>query len=135
MRIEILEDTTVVNTIESTTDFAEKNYPGKWRLADVQFSLPSVNKTEWIIDIGPFFDRFKTAKMPLLLSTNATVKALLADIQVRKWIDLKRPDVAAAIDALIALGVTNMNTELKNEILDTPVTADENLALRKQFFS
>lgn len=93
------------------------------------------NKTEWLIDVGPFFDRFKTAKMPLLLSTNATVKALLSDIQVRKWIDLKRPDVSQAIDALIALGVTNMTTELKNEILNTPVTAEENLALRKQFFS
>lgn len=134
MRIEILDGQTVINTIESTPQFAEANFPGSWREVVPAISV-TINPTQYLIDVGPFFDRFKTAKMPLLLSTNATVKALLADIQVRKWIDLKRPDVSQAIDALIALGVTNMTTELKNEILNTPVTAEENLALRKQFFS
>ena len=90
--------------------------------------------TQWLIDIGPFFDRFGAAKMSILVSTNATVKAIAADLQVRKWVDLKRPDVAAGIDALIALGVPGVTSAVKTAVLTTPVTADENLALRKLYF-
>lgn len=91
--------------------------------------------TDWLIDVGPFFDRFGPAKMPLLMSANATVQALVKDLQVRKWIDLQRPDVAAGIDALIALVVPGMTAELKAAILTTPVTAEENFALRRVYFS
>lgn len=91
--------------------------------------------TDWLIDVGPFFDRFAAAKMPLLMSTNATVQALVKDLQVRKWIDLQRADVGAGIDALIALGVPGMTTELKTAILTTPPTAEENFALKKVYFS
>lgn len=91
--------------------------------------------TDWLIDVGPFFDRFAGAKMPLLMSTNATVQALVKDLQVRKWIDLQRPDVATGIDALIALGVPGMTAELKTAILTTPPTAEENFALKKVYFS
>jgi len=97
-------------------------------------ALSTVQATDWLIDVGPFFDRFATAKMPLLMSTNATVQALVKDLQVRKWIDLQRADVAAGIDALIALGVTNMTAALKTAILTAPVTAEENFALRKTYF-
>ena len=97
--------------------------------------LSAVSPTEWLIDVGPFFDRFAAAKMPLLMSSNATVQALVKDLQVRKWIDLQRPDVAQGIDALIALGVPGMTAELKTAILTAPVTADENFALRKVYFS
>ena len=95
---------------------------------------PSVDPAEWLIDVGPFFDRFGAAKMALLMSTNTTVRALVADLQVRKWVDLKRPAVSAGIDALIQLGVPGVNAALKTAILATPVTAEENLALRVQFF-
>lgn len=90
---------------------------------------------DWFIDVGPFFDRFGAAKMAILSSSNATVKALVQDLMVRKWIDLKRADVAAGIDALIALNVAGVTAELKASVLTTPVTAFENLALRKLYFS
>ena len=96
---------------------------------------PVPDPAEWLIDVGPFFDRFAAAKMPLLMSSNATVQALVKDLQVRKWIDLQRADVGQGIDALIALGVPGMTAELKTAILTTPVTADENFALRKVYFS
>ena len=96
---------------------------------------PTPSPTDWLIDIGPFFDRFGAAKMPLLMSTNTTVQALVKDLQVRKWIDLQRPDVATGIDALIALGVPGMTAELKTAILTTPPTAEENFALKKVYFS
>lgn len=96
---------------------------------------PLPDPAQWMIDVGPFFDRFGAAKMPLLMSTNATVQALVKDLQVRKWIDLQRADVGQGIDALIALGVPGMTAGLKTAILTTPVTAEENFALRKVYFS
>ena len=96
---------------------------------------PVPDPAVWLIDVGPFFDRFGAAKMALLMSANSTVQALVKDLQVRKWIDLQRADVGAGIDALIALGVPGMTAELKTAILTTPVTAEENFALRKVYFS
>lgn len=110
-----------------------------WTYKAGVFAAPVVvapaDPTAWLIDVGPFFDRFGTAKMALLTSTNATVQALIKDLQIRKWIDLQRPDVAAGIDAIIALGVSGVTPALKTAILTTPVTPEENLALRKVYFS
>ena len=36
MRIEIMDGNTVTNVILATTEFAEQQHPGKWRLAAVQ---------------------------------------------------------------------------------------------------
>lgn len=91
--------------------------------------------TEWLIDIGPFFDRFGAAKMAVLTSTSPIVQALITDITVRKWVDLQRADVGQGIDAIIAAGVAGVDATLKTAILTTPVAADENLALRRLFFS
>lgn len=90
--------------------------------------------TDWLIDVGPFFDRFGAAKMALLMSSDATVQALVKDLQVRKWIDLQRVDVGQGIDALIALSVPGVDGALKAAILTTPVTAEENFALRRVYF-
>lgn len=88
---------------------------------------------EWLIDIGPFFDRFGAAKLAVLTCTDATVRAILADIQVRKWIDLKRADVATSL-AYVGSKVPAVDAALQSAILNTPVTAADNLALRKLFF-
>ena len=101
---------------------------------DVAPPPPAPNPTEWLIDVGPFFDRFGAAKMAVLTSTDAGVKAILADTQVRKWIDLQRADVAQSV-AYIGTVVSAVTPALQTAILTTPVTPEENLALRKQFFS
>lgn len=88
----------------------------------------------WYIDIGPFFDRFGAAKMAVLTSTNAVAKAIVMDCTVRKWIDLKHPSVQSGIDALIAVGVPGVDADLKSAIVNTPVTDEENSALRKLYF-
>lgn len=36
MRIEIMDDQIVINTIVASEQFAEQQHPGKWRLAEVQ---------------------------------------------------------------------------------------------------
>lgn len=106
---------------------------GFYRIGPAPEPVPEV--WAWYIDIGPFFDRFGDSAMPLLMSTNATVQALVMNIQARKWIDLQRLDVGQSIDALIALGVPGVTNELKTAVLTTPVADAENFALRKVYFS
>ena len=135
--IEILNDEQqVVDAIIATEEFAEASYPGKWRLADDQ-PQPEPTPTqvwEWYIDVGPFFDRFGSAKLAVLTSTNPGVQAILKDTQVRKWLDLKLPEIAQSVD-YVASVVPAVTPELKEAILTTPVAEHENLALRKLYFS
>ena len=95
---------------------------------------PPVDPCEWLIDIGPFFDRFGAAKLAVLTSADATVKAILQDIQVRKWIDLKRADVASSL-AYVGTKVPAVDATLQAAILNTPVDPVDNLALRKLYFA
>jgi len=135
MRIEILDGNTVIDEIIASPDFAEQHYPGAWRLAAVQDdAAPPPSATAWLIDVGPFFDRFGAAKMAVLTSTDATVRAILTDLQVRKWIDLKRPDVAQGL-TYVGSVVPAVTASLRTSILTTAVTDAENLALRKTYFS
>lgn len=135
MRIEIMQNGVVVDAILADEAFAEQHHPGAWRVADVQDVEPeAVNPVEWLIDIGPFFDRFGAAKMAVLTSTDPGVKAILADTQVRKWIDLQRADVAQSV-AYIGTVVAAVTPALQTAILTTPVSPEENLALRKLYFA
>lgn len=93
-----------------------------------------VDPTEWLIDIGPFYDRFGAVKMAVLTSADAGVVAIRADVSIRKWIDLQRVDVAQSL-AYIETKVPTLTPVLQAAILTTPVTAEENLALRKLYFS
>lgn len=89
---------------------------------------------EWLIDIGPFFDRFGAAKMAVLTSADSGVQAVLKDTQIRKWLDLKLPEVAQSV-AYVGTKVPAVTAELQDTILNTPVAPAENLALRKLYFS
>lgn len=89
---------------------------------------------EWYIDIGPFYDRFKSAKLAVLTSNDPGVRAIIADLNIRKWVDLARTDVSSAIQ-YVGTQVPALTAELQTEILATPVADHENLALRKLYFS
>lgn len=89
----------------------------------------------WFIDVGPFFDRFGASKIAVLASADPMVKALVSDVQSRKWIDLKRADLPQAIDLIIAAGVAGVNAALKNSILNTPVQPEDQFVLRKLYFN
>lgn len=111
--------------------------PG-WTYSNFEFA-PPVTPTAptppyaWLIDIGPFFDRFGAKKLVVLASADATVQAILKDVQVRKWVDLERPDVGQALDVFIAKGLINVDDKVA--ILATPVSYTENLALCKTYFA
>lgn len=135
MKYEILDaQGAVINTIVADASFVEARHPGRHRLV-VEAPVVIADPAAWLIDVGPFFDRFGAAKINILASANATVQALVRDLQIRKWVDLQRADVAAGIDALIALGVPGVDGALKTAVLTTPVRPDENEALRKVYFS
>lgn len=112
--------------------FMDAQYPGDYTLV-LEPSVPVVDPCEWLIDIGPFYDRFGPAKMAVLTSTDAGVKAILSDTGVRKWIDLKRTDVASSL-AYIGTKVPAVDATLQTAILTTPVAVEENRALRKLYF-
>ena len=88
----------------------------------------------WCVDIGSFFDRFGAAKMAVLTSADPGVQAILKDTQIRKWLDLKLPEVAQSV-AYVGTKVPAVTAELQDAILNTPVAPAENLALRKLYFS
>lgn len=112
--------------------------PG-WTTEDkVHFSppvptAPTVDPCQWLIDLGPFYDRFGAAKMAVLTSSDAGVKAILNDVSVRKWIDLQRADVGTSL-AYIGSVVPALTGALQTSIRTTPVGAEENRALRKLYF-
>lgn len=140
-----LSDNSVVNIIESATDpdgingewVACGNAGPGWTYDGTTFAPPVppvvVDPCEWLIDLGPFYDRFGSAKMAVLTSADAGVKAIMADVAIRKWIDLQRTDVASSL-AYIGSKVPSVDAALQTAILTTPVSADENRALRKQYF-
>ena len=117
--------------IEHDNGSAEEKY--FYTPVPVPDPVPVIDPCEWLIDIGPFFDRFGTAKIAVLTSADPVVKAILADVQIRKWIDLKRQDVLESL-AYIGSKVAAVTPALQVSIINTPVTLEENLALRKMYF-
>lgn len=94
---------------------------------------PVTPEWKWYIDIGPFFDRFGAAKMAVLTSADAGVQAIIKDVQIRKWLDLKLPEVAQSL-AYVGSKVAAVTPAVQTAVLTTPVAAAENLALRRLYF-
>ena len=133
---EILNNEDVSNVILADENFMLENYPlGNYReVPNVPAPEPTAPIWQWYIDIGPFFDRFKTVKMAVLTSSDAGVQAIIKDTQVRKWLDLKLPELVSAV-AYVGTKVPEVTPKLQQSILNTPVEEEENLALRKLYFS
>lgn len=134
--IEILnDDNEVINTILASEEYAEVTYPGHWRVVETpEPPAPAAPIWEWYIDIGPFFDRFGAAKMAVLTSADAGVQAIIKDTQVRKWLDLRLPEIEQSVQ-YIASKVPELTAELQDQIVNTKPAEHENLTLRKLYFS
>lgn len=140
-----LSGNTIATVIESETDpdvvngewVACGNAGPGWTYDGNTFNPPVVetpiDPCEWLIDLGPYFDRFGNAKMAVLTSTDAGVKAIIQDASIRKWIDLRLPAVAQAL-AYIGSVIPAVNSTLQSAIINTPVSTEENRALRKLYF-
>lgn len=135
---EILNNEDVSNVILADENFMLENYPlGNYRevlSAPTPEPISPISPVwQWYIDIGPFFDRFGSVKMQVLTCSDVGVQAILKDIQVRKWLDLRLPEVQQSL-IYVASKVPEVTEELQDYILNTPVADHENLALRKLYF-
>ena len=137
MRTYVIKDVDgeIVNTVVADQAYIDVHFPGAEPVPEPEPAAPAPDPTEWLIDVGPFFDRFGPAKLAVLSSSDAAVRALVTDLQVRKWIDLKRADVAHGIDLLISKSIPGLDAARKSAILTTPAQPVENLALRKAYFA
>jgi hypothetical protein len=68
--------------------------------------------------------------MAVLTSVDATIVAIVKDVQTRKWVDLKRTDVASSL-AYIGSKIPAVDATLQTAIFTTPVALAENFSLRR----
>ncbi|MFN3375246.1 MAG: hypothetical protein ACK40S_01665 [Burkholderiaceae bacterium] len=144
MRYEILDSGTVVDTIIASPEFMAEHYPaGAYRLAAEPPAPPAPEpEWAWFIDIGPFTDRLGAASMAIDVSTDPKLVAIRSDFARRKWIDLKDPRVAGAVQYLAGQAHPVLGTLAQPlltpaqaaVVLGTKPTPAENLALRKLYF-
>ena len=104
MIYQILDGTTVTNTIVADAAFMAEQYPlGNYREVP-EVEAPATSAEPRHITVGAFFDRFGAAKWGILADTNPGVQALIKDCSVRKYIDLDNPVLAAGLGMLIDAG-------------------------------
>jgi hypothetical protein len=118
------------DSIMATQNFMDSEYTDDYIL------LPSPraqDPAEWLIDLGSFYDRFALAKLPLLASQDTQVIALLRDLNVRRWVDLRRTDVIRALEYCGSI-VPELTVELINSVLTQPVAPNENNVVRTLYF-
>jgi hypothetical protein len=113
--------------IEATEAFMMETFPGN-------YTQLITDPWQWLIDTGPFYDRFGAVKMSVLTSQDPSIKAIIQDLSIRKWVDLTRSDVAESINYISGI-IPGVTPELISSILTDPVMPDEQLALRKTYFS
>lgn len=134
MRIDILQDGAVVNTIEADEAFAEAHFPGAWRLAPEPQAQPAApdERLLWL-DVGPFYDRFGPDALAIAASDHGACKAVQILTDVRQYIDLADPRIGTMIDMLIAAGQpaaqpwapgSGPMTQEKKAAILTPVTTE-----------
>lgn len=128
-------------------DFLDQSLLGKkyenGQFVEVPQPAPEPPVWAWYIDIGPFTDRLGLASAAIDLSSEQGVVVIRNDLARRKWIDLKDPRVIAALwylagqphPVLGTLAQPLLTAAVVTSALSTAVSAEENLALRKLYFS
>lgn len=87
----------------------------------VRWSDANLDPRYFWIDPGPFFDRFGAKALAITSSTDPQAQGLVTLLLPRKYVDLKRADLPAMLDLLVAKGI--ITTPEKLAVL-TPVTTD-----------
>lgn len=79
----------------------------------------------WRIDVGSFLDRFGEAKLAILSSENAVVKAMIMDASVRKYISLiERKDELTQMLGLLQTLVAGISLDITAILETTPTDAE-----------
>lgn len=92
------------NVIIATPDFIAQHYPDAALVVEPPAPIPEPEPAPRHISVGAFFDRFGALKWAILADTTPTVKAVVQDASVRKYIDLDRPDLPDGLQVLIDAG-------------------------------
>lgn len=129
-KIEILKDGQVVNTIVASVEFAEKHYPGAWRLVEPDPETPVPEPVvETRLTVLEFRNRFTfQEKGAIELAaiddpsgsqearlSQAMLRAVLADIAAATFISLSDPNTIAGVQLLRSMGI--ISEERETEIL------------------
>ena len=136
MRIEIIENDIVVNTIMANEAFAEANYPGAWRVAAGQDETVPVPEDFRITKLA-FRNRFTQAEKAALefaalddpsdatpsRMQSAALRAYLKDVESATFIDLSRPELIAGVQALEVMSLLAEGRALS--ILSAPIEPAE----------
>ena len=139
--------TSTGNTIEAPDDevFMNATYPGDYTLVTAP-NTPDIPPVYlWYLDVGDFFDRFGDLQLAVLMNTDPAAQAMIKNISARKWVDLQRADVIAAVNYLagatlpgvgtITVPIAGMTSALATTVLTTQPTDKEQLTLVKLYFS
>ena len=105
-----------------------------WRLEEISFAVAAqdvepeptpVDPALWRIDVGSFLDRFGEAKLAILSSENAVVKAMIMDASVRKYISLiERKDELTQMLGLLQTLVPGISLDIAVILETTPTDAE-----------
>lgn len=115
----ILSNGVIVNTLAADQSFVEEHYPNQWQLASAPPPIDAAEPTDTRITRLAFRNRFTTAeKVALELAAldnpsatmaqrqqSAALRAHLKDLDAASWVDLTRPETAAALQMLEASGL------------------------------
>jgi len=100
--------------------FADPAGPGAPAPPVIPEGVPTVPMPR-LISVGAFFDRFGVHKYPILASENVSIKALIQDCAVRKYIDLDNPQLPYGVGMLVSLGFAID----PDAIVNAPITPSE----------
>jgi hypothetical protein len=101
-----------------------------------------VDPCEFLLDIAPFTDRLEPHKYQIDTHTDPFIQYFNRDLSRRKYVDLKDPKVAAALNYMAGHatpGIGTIATPIFNDafvanVINTPALLKENFALRKAYF-
>ena len=117
MNYQIMSETgEVINTIAADQSFVEEHYPNQWQLAPAPPPIDAAEPTNARVTRLAFRNRFTQAeKVALELAAldnpsapmaqrqqSAALRAHLKDLDAASWVDLTRPETAAALQMLEA---------------------------------
>jgi hypothetical protein len=124
----------VTDTVGGTTFDTDYDPAGRFG-ENVTWVKVEDQDTQWLIDIGPLFDRFGLLQIAILANPDNENQAVIKTIMARKYIDLQRADIPQMMAIIKSKNPGIVTDALIASVLTTPVAPHENSSLRKLYFS
>lgn len=92
------------------------------------------NPWDNLLDVDAYIQRFGTVKTALLTSDNIHVRAHLAELQFKPWVDVSDTMIKDALD-LLATVMPELTEDIIANILSTNIADSEQRILRQRYYS